>query len=123
MIRAACALLAAGWLHQGLHLWLFRAGWIAEGQRGHIWNISGSALLAAVLLMLACSMRAVPVWIACAVLIGHAAQVGGCSAAYLVAPWPVNAGDSLCSEGVAGPLAALGVVGTVLIARRHVPAA
>lgn len=123
MIRLAFILLAAGWTHQGAHAWLYRLGWISEAQRGHVWNITGALFLALVLLALGCGHKSAPIWIACAVLIGQAAQVGGCSAAYLIQPWPVDAGASLCSEGAAGPLAALGVVGTVLIARRYVSAA
>lgn len=119
MIRQAALLLAMGWLHQGAHAWLYRAGWIAESDRGHIWNISGAIFGAVVLFMLGASKRSLAVWIACAILIGHAAQVGGCSVAYLFDPWPVDAGDSLCSDGLAGPLAALGVVGAVSLARRY----
>lgn len=118
-MRQAALLLALGWLHQGAHSWLYRVGWIAEAQRGHIWNITGAIFGAAVLFMLGISRRSVAVWVACAILIGHAAQVGGCSAAYLWRPWQVNAGDSLCSDGMAGPLAALGVVAAVLVARRY----
>lgn len=119
MIRQAALLLALGWLHQGAHAWLYRLGWIAEGQRGHVWNITGAVFGAAVLFMLGLSRRSVAVWVACAILIGHAAQVGGCSAAYLLNPWPVNAGDSLCSDGLAGPLAALGVAVVAMVARRY----
>lgn len=119
MIRQAALLLILGWLHQGAHAWLYRAGWIAEAQRGHVWNISGAIFGAVVLCMLGLSRRSLAIWIACAILIGHAAQVGGCSVAYLINPWPVHAGDSLCSDGMAGPMAALGVVAAVFVARRY----
>lgn len=42
MIRRAVLLLALGWLHQEAHAWLYRASWIAEAQRGHVWNITGA---------------------------------------------------------------------------------
>lgn len=118
-MRQAALLLAMGWLHQGGHAWLYRLGWIAEGQRGHIWNITGAIFGASVLFMLGVSRRSMAVWIACAILIGHAAQVGGCSAAYLLDPWPIDAGDSLCSDGLAGPLAALGVAVVAMVGRRY----
>jgi hypothetical protein len=101
VIRQAVLLLALGWLHQGAHAWLYRASWIAKAHRGHVWNITGAIFGAAVLFMLGLSRRSMAVWVACAILIGHAAQVAGCSAAYLMNPWPVSAGDSLCSDGLA----------------------
>lgn len=119
MIRQAVLLLAIGWLHQGAHVWLYRVGWISEAQRGHTWNITGAIFGATVLVMLGLSRRSIAVWVACAILIGHAAQVAGCSAAYLMNPWPINAGDSLCSDGLAGPLAALGVTAAAVVARRY----
>lgn len=118
MKSLAAGLLAAGLAHQTAHSWLWRMGWLPEALRGHVWNITGALFSVLLLATIGKLARSVAVWCACAILIGHATQVGGCSVAYMVKPWPIADGDSLCSDGLAGPLAALGVAVTVLAVRR-----
>lgn len=45
----------------------------------------------------------------------YSVQAAGCSAAYLLAPWPVLAGDEQCSARMGIPLGAAGLVAALLI--------
>lgn len=116
----AALIFAVGWAHQGLHAWLWRWGVLPEALRGHAYNISGSVFIVLLLVLIGILAKSAAIWIAVAVLIGHSAQVAGCSALFMWRPWPIVPGDSLCSEGLAGPLAVLGVTVTALAVRRYV---
>ena len=119
-MKRALGLFGVGWLHQGLHSWLWQWGIVPEALRGHVYNLTGSALIVTLLVTVGLLAGSVPVWIAVAALIGHQAQVVGCTALYMWHPWPIKAGDSLCSDGLAGPLAVLGIAVTALMVRRYV---
>ena len=114
---AAAGLFAAGWAHQGAHDWLYRLGVVPEDLRGQVWNISGGLFVALLLFVVGWQSRSTAMWIACALLIGHALQVVACSSLYLWRPWPLLPGDSMCSDGIAGPLGVLGAALTALAVR------
>ena len=120
MKRLAALIFVAGWVHGGLHSWLWRWGVLPESLRGHAYNITGAAFIALLLVVIGAAFKSTAIWVAVAALIGHAAQVAGCSALFMWRPWPIVPGDSLCSEGLAGPLAVLGVTVTALAVRRYV---
>lgn len=115
----AAALFALGWVHHGLHRWLWQWGLLPDALRGHAYNISGAVFIMALLVTVGMLAKSTPIWIAAAVLIGHSAQVLGCSALFMWRPWPILPGDDLCSEGLAGPLAVLGVAITALAVHRN----
>jgi hypothetical protein len=110
--HVACALAALGVLHDRAHRW------VPEACRGDVWNITGAVLLSAALVLLALHLCNEWVWLAVALLVGYQAQVAGCSVAYLWEPWEQLPGADHCSDGLALPLAALGVCSIALIAYR-----
>jgi len=109
----AVCLLAGGVAHNTLHRY------VDEESRGLVWNITGAIFLAGLLLVIAVQARSTAVWLAVALLVGHALQVAGCSAAYWWQPWPLTPGGDLCSDGLSLPLGTLGIVGAALVQGTH----
>ena len=104
----AVALLCAGIVHNVAHRY------VPEDARGYVWNVTGALLTMGLLLTVAVLSRHWAVWLVVALLAGHALQVAGCSVAYLWQPWPLLDDGDLCSDSMALPLAALGIVAVAL---------
>ena len=109
----AMALLAAGVVHNTAHRYA------PEDMRGFVFNITGALFLAGLLITVAVLARHWAVWLVAALLVGHAVQVAGCSAFYMLEPWPIAPGDDLCSDSLGLPLGVLGVVGVALMQGAH----
>ena len=89
-----------------------------EAARGAVWKALGAAATLLLLWLVAKAYRTryvlpVVIWWA-----WEEAQTLLCSVAYAYAPWPVPAGQSVCSAGVAFDLGAFGLVAMAVLAYR-----
>jgi hypothetical protein len=78
--------------------------------QGQVWNIGGAVAILALLLMLDRSGWPMMAW---AVAIWFAAEellVVACSAAWIVSPWEVAAGEEQCTGRVGFKLGSIGIV-------------
>lgn len=92
-------------------------GWqhVPADAQADIASIGAHAIILALLLMVGRAYRSrslLPVLILQA---GYSLQAAGCSAAYLIAPWPVQPGEEQCSAGLGIPLGMFGLVAALLI--------
>lgn len=84
--------------------------------RGQVFNVTGHLLIACLLGWLAYTHKSAGLVLVCALGIGYALQVAGCSAAWLWQPWQVTPGGDLCSDGLKFPLGLLGLTAALLVA-------
>ena len=105
----AVVLFALGVAHNIAHRYA------VEDDRGYVYSITGAIFLAVLLMVIAVLARHSAVWLVVALLVGHAAQVAGCNAAFLWEPWPLPPDGDLCSDSMALPLGALGIVAVALL--------
>lgn len=107
--RAAMALLLIGGLLS--YCWY----WVPAQYGGFAWNISTSALVILLLLLVGMLLDSVEVWAVVTLLAVFKATVIGCDVWYMVDPWPVRPGQALCSAYLNMPLGVIGLsVGTML---------
>lgn len=91
--------------------------WVPPDLRGHVFNVTGHGLLAVCLAaLLVIFWRSGALVLVCALGIGYALQVAGCSAWWLVAPWPTTPTGELCSERLGLPLGLFGLAAALLLA-------
>lgn len=82
--------------------------WAPVEMQGNVYTAGTGGFVA---LLLACIAwrSSLPVRAVCVLLAGFALQVFGCNVAFLVAPWPVQPGDELCSSRLHFPLGLTGL--------------
>lgn len=81
-----------------------------------VWNITGALSCVAYAVVIGLLARNRWVWGAVALQAGFSLQVAGCSAWWLYAPWPRVPGESMCSDGLGGPLGLLGLWVSLMLA-------
>ena len=79
------------------------------------WNVTGSFARAALLISLIWHVRDRWALLVGAWWLAEEAMVAGCSVAYMVAPWPVAAGDAQCSALLQFDLGRVGLACVALI--------
>lgn len=75
--------------------------------RAQAWNMAGAVARAALLVALAWKWRGPVLWVV-AWWLAEEAMVAGCSAAYIIKPWVVAAGQDQCSALIHFDLAKVG---------------
>lgn len=82
------------------------------------WNIAGAVQASFMLVIIGMVFRSPEVWAVVALLTAFKAMVIGCNVWYVLAPWPMQAGQALCSTRLNIPLGALGAgIGALLAAK------
>jgi hypothetical protein len=66
--------------------------------RAWVWNVTGSAIMLALVVALARHLKSRAVWIVVAVWAWEELQVMSCGVAWLIHPWPILAGMDTCSS-------------------------
>lgn len=91
-VAFAFVLLLAGLVHNNAHKW------VSPDLKPWVWNITGALYPIVLLVFIAMIVAHPAVWLVVTLLCGFSLQVAGCSVAYLIAPWPLNPNDELCSS-------------------------
>ena len=63
-----------------------------------MWNITGSAIMLALVIALASHLKSRAVWLVVAVWAWEELQVMACGVSWLMHPWPILAGMDTCSS-------------------------
>jgi len=107
----ALGLLLVGLVHNNLHKF------VPVEMKPWVWNITGALYPVVLLVLIALIWNHWSITLVCLLLIGFSLQVAGCSALYMVAPWPIKEGDELCSARFHAPLGLIGVWLASLVAQ------
>lgn len=105
--------------HRGLALALLAPGlllsyvwqWVPDSLAGYAWNISTALMVVLLLALIAIIFSSPEVLATCALLALLKLSVIVCDVWHMVAPWPVQLGEPMCSSRLNLPL---GVVGLAL---------
>lgn len=111
-VAFAFVLLLAGLVHNNAHKW------VSPDLKPWVWNITGALYPIVLLVFIAMIVAHPAVWLVVTLLCGFSLQVAGCSVAYLIAPWPLNPNDELCSSGLHAPIGLLGLWATTMVLQR-----
>lgn len=84
--------------------------WVAPELAADVWNIGSSALILFLLMIVAATYRSWEMVAVCATLAGFKVMVIGCTAWFMVDPWPTVPGQALCSQRLDMPLGVLGLI-------------
>jgi hypothetical protein len=83
--------------------------WVPAQFAAHAQNVAGAALTIFCLGLIGLLLGSAEAWIVVGLLASFKAMVIGCTAWFLLDPWPIRPGQALCSARLNWPLGLLGV--------------
>lgn len=107
-LLALCAVLHYGW------------ALAPPENQADVWNATGAATRAALVIAIAMRYRSAILWVVCAFWVAEEAMVAGCSALFIFSPWAVAPGSAQCSALLTFDLGKIGALALVCIAVAYI---